>query len=256
MPLVLPPAANYQNPMNSVPAIFGAAPPEGARLVPIDIIWAAMGGPNNCVHINLFGGAAATLSQIVALSVDNSACAADVQFLFADTAQTYTVPAYAPNSTFAVFTNSTEVYVLSPLASGNDATRFCIHNTLPPPVALPLTALEQQTAVFDNIPVANGTTVLIAPPASGVLEGITVSFQFTATACNVIWQLTDGEATPKVLAGGQSAASPISNDNINIISFSQSGLFLRFLNGVRFVQAITGSGAGAAASVNLYYRSP
>jgi hypothetical protein len=257
MPLVLPPARNYQQPMNSVPALFGSDPPEGPRLVPIDINWQTMGGPNQCVSVNLYGGAPATISQIVALSVDNSGCAADVQFLFPDTGQTYTVPAYQPNATFPVFTNSTQIYVLAIGSVGAaDDTRFAILNTMPPPVALPLSS-PQLSAIFNNIPVASGTTAILPPAVNGRIEAMTVSFQFVATACNVQWILEDSETpTPKILAGGQAAASPIANDNLFYLAYSQSNLNIRFFGGVNFAMTITGSGTGATATVNVYYRSP
>lgn len=256
MPLVVPPAKNYQNPMNSLPAIFGSEPPEGARLVPIEIDWASMGGPNMCVSINLFGQAAMTLSQIAALSVDNSNCGADVQFIFPDTQQTYTVPAYTSVTTFPVFTNATNLFVYAPTANIEDSTRFAILNTMPPPVALPLPQ-EQQTAVFNDIPVASGTTAILPAGTNGTIEAITVAFQFVSTACNVQWTLVDGETpTPKLLAGGQAAASPVPNTNVYVISYNASGLRLRFENGVNFIMTITGSGTAAVATVNIVYRSP
>jgi hypothetical protein len=255
--LILPPARNYQQPMNSLPALFGNVPPEGARLVPIDIAWASMGGPNNCVSVNLYGGAPSTISQIVALSVDNSNCASDVQFLFPDTGQTYTVPAYTPSATFPVFTNATQVYALATGTVGAaDETRFAILNTMPPPVALPLGS-PQLSAVFNNIPVATGLTAILPSSVNGRIEAMTVSFQFVATACNVQWALQDSETpTPKILAGGQSAASPQANDNVFVVAYNQSNLNIRFFGGVNFSMNITGSGTGATATVNVYYRSP
>ena len=255
MAIRVPPSVNYQNPMNSVPAIWGGTPPEGARLIPLEIDWGQQGGPNNCVNINLYGGAAATISQIVAISIDNSDCGADVEFIFTDTAQTYTVAAYQPIATFPVFTNGTQVFVSSPGAGPHDTTRFALCNTMPPPVSLPLSA-EQEVGVFNDIDVATGLTNLVDPVIVGTVEAITVSFQFVATACNVQWSIEDGETSPKVLAGGRAAASPIANDNAFALSYNLSGLRLKFAGGINFSMNITGSGTNAKASVNIYYRTP
>lgn len=249
MSLNIPPAVNYQNPMNSVPAIFGNTPPEGARLVPVDISWAAMGGPNNCISINLYGQAAQTLSQVVALSVDNSECGADVQFIFPDTSQTYTVPAYSPILTLPVFTNATQMFVLAPNATEADETRFAILNTMPPPIASPL-SVEQQANSFNEVAVATGSTQIVPAGNDGVVQAIDVSFQFVSTACNVAWQIKDGMG--KILAGGQAGASPIANNNAYIKSFNLSGLNIRYADGITFTQTVAGSGASALAVVNLY----
>jgi hypothetical protein len=252
MPLTIPTAVNYQNPMNSVPALFASTPPEGARMVPIEIDWTTMGGANNCVSINLYGGAAMTLSQVVALSIDNSQCGADVQFIFPDSQQTYTIPAYEPAITLPVFTNATQMFVFSPDAADADFTRFAILNTMPPPLASPL-SVEQQAVALNEVPVATGTTQLIAAGTNGVVEAIDVSFQFVSTAVNDGWQIVDG--TGRVLAGGQAGASPISNDNVYIKSFAMSGLSLRYSNGLKFTQNITGDGSEALAVVNVYSRT-
>lgn len=251
MGLNIPPAVNYQNPMNSVPALFAKTPPEGARLVPVEIDWVAMGGPNDCVAINLFGQAAATISQIVALSIDNSNCAVDVTFAFPDTSQTYVIPAFEPSITLPVFTNATNLFVYAPGASDSDFTRFAILNTMPPPLAAPL-SVEQQIEVFDDVPVASGNTQIIANTLDGVIQAIDVSFQFVATACNVKWQLADGNG--KVLAGGQAGATPIPNTNAYVKSFNMSGLNIRFSNGVVFTQTVSGSGTSALATVNVFTR--
>jgi hypothetical protein len=210
-----------------------------------------MGGPNNCLSINLYGGAAQTLSQVVAISIDNSNCAVDVTFIFPDTTQTYVVPAFEPMLTFPVFTNATNLFVYAPNATDGDFSRFALLNTLPPPLASPL-SIEQQSDVFSDIPVATGNTQIIAAGTNGVAQAIDVSFQFVATACNVMWTLTDGNG--KVLAGGQAAASPISNDNVNIKSFNMSGLNLRYSNGLKFEQTVSGSGASAISTVNVFSR--
>jgi hypothetical protein len=70
----------------------------------------------------------------------------------------------------------------------------------------------------------------------------------------VQWTIADGAG--KLICGGQAAASPISNDNIYIVSYNQSGLDQPFTNGLMFAQTLTGSGASAFATVNIHYTVP
>lgn len=253
MSIKVPVAVNYQTPMNFIAAKWtNESPPEGPALVPIDIDWASMGGPNNCININLFGQSAETLSQIVALSVDNSDCAVDVRYIFTDTAQTYTVPARQGITTFPVFTNGTQMFVEADGAAAGDETRFSIHNLMPPAVSVPL-SVELEAVVFNAIPVATGNTQLIAPGTDGIVQGLIVTFQWTATTCNDAWTIQDGNGT--VLAGGQDAASDVANSNVKTIGAMLTGLNLRFVNGLKFVQNIgAGTPAGSLAAVNVFTR--
>lgn len=248
MPLIIPVAKNYQNPVNSLPAIFGQTePPEGPRLVPIEIDWGTMASPEGAVSINLYGGGAQTLSQIVAISVDNSGCGADIQFVFPDTSQTYTVAAYEPIATFPVFTNQTQFFVVSPNAEASDTTRFAILNTMPPAVSLPL-SVEQQSASVGDLTVATGTTDLVAAGINGTLEGIFINFTFGSGAASAVWELVDGETTPKVIAAGN-----VSNADNSPVSIAP--ITVRFINGLKLVMTLTGA-AGNQMAINLYYRTP
>ncbi len=258
MGISLPPAVNYLTPLVSMPTVWDRSPVEGSRIVPIEIDWGSyLAAPLNssCVAINLYGGAAQTISQIVALSVDNSQCSVPVTFVFPDTAQTYQVKDLTPVATFPVFSNQTQFFVNAPGALISDVTRFGVLNSMPFPVSLnesPRPGLPE-VAVFNAINVVAGTTAIIPAGISGTITGIVVAFQFAATAVNVGWVLEDG--TSKVVAGGQAAAASAAGDNVFITSFSQSGLEIPFTHGLNFVMSVTGAGPGLA-TVNVYYTVP
>ena len=256
MPLQVPPAINYASPLVSIPATWTKDAPEGPRMIPCEIDWgsANMGGPNNCVNINIQNNATANFSQIVALSVDNSASGADVQFSFPDTSQTYVIPAYTPAVVLEVFTGSTQFFVSAPNAIASDITRFAIHNALPPPIAVPVTQ-EQQSVVANNINAGvTATTQLVPLGTNGTIQDINVFAQLNqnATAGVVLFSFVDG--TGKLIAGGQ-----VGSDNAerkNTLALALSDIAVRFVNGLTFVVTATTIPAGSALAVNLYYRTP
>ncbi len=147
MPISIPPAIKYPNPLASLPDYWqqDRPPVEGPRQIPVEILWGTMGGSGSqkCIAFNGYGGgqgSANAFSRINALSVDNSACGCDVQFIFTDTSQTITIPAYSPYIVIPVFTNRVDFYVLTKgTVLSDDQTRFSVHNTLPPPIAVPTT---------------------------------------------------------------------------------------------------------------------
>jgi hypothetical protein len=249
MPLTIPPAVNYQTPLVSLPVVWSQSPVEGDRIVPVEITWATMGGAFNCVSINIYGGAAQTISQIVALSVDNSDCASDITFLFPDTQQSYGVKAQTPVATFPVFSNQTQFFVSAPAAGPSDVTRFGVLNSMPPPVALPETVPPTQTASAANLR-ADITTAqqIIAAGVNGTLTGYTISFAFaSAPAGTVAYEFKDG--TGAVLFAAGATASGLA---VNV-----QGVALRFVNGVTFnVIGPTLGAAGSLAIVNAYYTVP
>jgi hypothetical protein len=212
-----------------------------------------MGGAANCVSLNLYGGAAQTISQICALSVDNSASAADVVFIFPDTAQTYVVKAQTPVATFAVFTNQTQFFVSAPNAQAADVTRFGVLNSLPYPVALSEAVPAQETASATAINLAaTGSTQIVPAGIYGTIQTISVSYDLGAGSPQVPFTLTDGTGKLLAQASGGSAGSGATW----IVVLNLSGLAIRFQNGVKFnVSAAVGT-AGSTASVNLYYTTP
>lgn len=248
--ITVPPAVNYLSPLVAVPSIVLRPPKEGDKLINCEIDWGTQGGSDNCVSINLQNNATLEFSQIVALSVDNSACAADIQFVFPDTGNTLTVPAYAPSLIIEVFTNQTQFFVISPSAQPEDVTRFAILNHLPPPVAVPFT-VEQQTLSSNNITAdGSGTNQLLPDTISGTLENLQV-FRCgpIATGGTQFFVIKDG--TGAVLTSGQFSTAV---DNINVILLNLDNMHIRFNDGLVFTQS--GADLGGAYIVNGLYRAP
>ncbi len=254
MSLTLPPAVNYPSPLIPLITRWNNAPSEGPKCVPCEIDWASMGGVNKCVSMQLYGGAAQTLSQILAISYDNSASGADVMFVFPDTSQVYTVPAYEPAGVMPVFTNALSFYVICPTAQSEDITRFSIHNSLPPPSSLSVSK-EQSFATSGTIGTANGTTLIIPATVSGTIEALNIGAQFNGGANgSAVAQLVDGGSN--VVWTGQCSSNNSINVNLQLANLND--LSVRFNGGLSFVvtnggSPLTGSGNFA---VNVYFRTP
>jgi len=253
MTLSVPPSINYQSPLTAVPTKWDRTPSEGSKLIPCEVDWGTMGGPSNCVSFNLQNNATLNFSQIVALSIDNSACGSDIEFIFPDTTETLSIPAYSPKTIVPVFTNQTQFWLSCPNAESEDITRFSILNSLPPPIAVPTTQ-EQSVASSGsiNINTGSGNSTLIASTISGTIESIQVEAQIYSSpgVGYVIWILEDGNSNiiargNEVVNGGQLCFAP----------FMLSDLRVRFQNGVKFVWTATPPGS-AQYNINLYYRTP
>lgn len=256
MSINIPPAKNYTSPLVALPSIMRKDPTEGDRLVPIEIDWgptANMGGPNNCVAINLYATATQTISQIVALSIDNSACAADLEFVFPDSSQTYRVPAYTPVAVFEVVTNQTNFFVQAFNPEDGDVTRFAILNFLPPPIVLPVTQQPQSAAAFGAISAtAAATTQLIPNTIDGRVEVLSIIATLNSgSSGSTAYVLKDGNGT--VLNAGQVYSQ--NGTNQNVICFQASSLDLPFVDGLQFIVTPgTGIASGSTFIVNLAYR--
>lgn len=252
MALVVPPAVNYQSPLVAVPTRWqNKNPAEGPKMIPCEIDWGQMGGPNNSVFFNLQNNATLNFSQITAIAVDNSACGGDVQFAFPDTTETVTIPAYSPKIIVPVFTNQTQFYVLGIGVQATDVTRFSIQNVVPPPIAVPVTE-EQNTAVFNNITTqitAPGTLQLVPAGVNGTVE--TVFATVNAGGGILIFTLQDGSG--KIIAGGQTTGVAGSS-TFTVLDLQE--IRVRFQNGLRFISSVATISAGGAASINVYYRTP
>ena len=252
MPPLIPPAKNYVSPLIAVPTRWSLPPREGPKMIVCEVDWASMGGPGNCVAFNLQNNATLEFSQICAVSVDNSQCAADVQFIFPDTVETLTVPSYLPKTIVEVFTNQTQFFLKSPNALPGDVTRFSLHNEVPPPITIPIT--QEQNAVGSGALFADvvGSHVLITPNFSGTLEGLQVGFQGAVGAGIVVFDLKDGLGN--FIAGGRATSSP--TITLNAIVFSQTAMNVRFQQGIVFEITQTSVPATSAFYVNIYYRTP
>jgi hypothetical protein len=262
MSLVLPPAVNYPNPLISVQSRWANAPVEGNRMIQCEVDWGSMGGSGAIknVAVQLSNNAEINFRQICALAVDNSQCGADVEFQFPDTGETLTIPAYSPKVICPVFTNATSFNVAcgfdSELVESGDFTTFSIHNSVPPPIAVP-TSQEQDTSAVAAIAGAASTTAIIAAGINGTLNVVYVNyaspFGGLPAAGEMTWKLVDGSA--KVLWTGQMGGGISSA--WNVILANLSNVAFRFTNGVNLVQTVAGGAAiGGAFNVVLGYRQP
>lgn len=252
MSLNIPPAVNYPSPLVAVPVKWDKEPPEGSMLVNLQINWGTMGGANNCINVNMQNNATLNFSQIVALSVDNSQCAADITFVFPDTGETTTIPGYEPKVIVPVFTNQTQFFIQSPSAQPEDSTNFSLLNTLPPPITVPVSE-EQETVSFNNL-AANGATAytLIPGTVSGTVEGIHVlRTSPTASAGFQTFVILDGNS--KVISGGQFDIASATADS-NVVLLNLNPMHVRFNDGLFFDQG--GVDVGGAYCVTILYRTP
>ena len=263
MAIVIPGnAVNFPYPLlavglNTSVDVWKTAPTSiGPKCIPVEIDWGTMGGTDKIVGFNI-GNAGATqaFTVMAGLHVDNSLCGADIQFVFTDTQETYTVPAYTPNAVFPVFTKSLQFYVISKLNGEDvetaDTTRFSMFNFVPPPVVLPTTE-EQAHNGIAAIPL-NGSTVsqLLTTGTNGTLEGISIQASGPVVGGGTVQiVVADGGGRTLAVASVSSGAST----NLNAMVLNLSDLHVRFQNGITMTQ--TGSNMGGILSVNTYFREP
>lgn len=268
MPLVVPPAVRFPNPLASLPDPWKEdSPPEGPRLIPCEVLWSSMGGAGaqKCIAFNVTGGGTGSpndFTRIAALSVDNSQCGADVQFVFTDTMDTVTIPAYSPKVIVPVFSQAKDFFLLNQggLLS-SDVTRFILHNTMPPPLAVP-TSQEQTVAAIAGVAI-DGTTknTVAAAPAQGTLIAGNLSFSTTVSGTGH-WgaQFTIQDGNGKVLGSAFGSGEFTSDQIQNALIWNVSQVNLRFTGGLFVQQALPYGALGAADqgfyAVNLYYRTP
>ena len=172
MPIVVPPYVQYQAPLYPLRGLWNNAPPEGDRMVSAEIDWGVTTGPGMAVQFQLSGNSPVAFSQIVAMQVDNTSNASDVQFLFPDSGYTLVVPAYTQITT-PVFTNALQFYVFSPGAVAGDRTLFQAFNSVPPPVAVQASSQQEHASVTALSLSANGNTAMV-PAVSGTLESLSI----------------------------------------------------------------------------------
>lgn len=256
MPLIIPPAKNYGNPLVMQVSRVGLEPTEGRRQINCEVVWGEY--PDYSVNVNLQQNATLALTQIIALSVDNSQCGADVQFYFPDSADVLTIPAYNPKTIVEVFTSSRQFYVISNLngqiVEPADITRFIVLNYLPPPIAVP-TSQEQTAAVALVITGVGGgdLTNLVPATVSGTVEAVSVFYSGPVGGAGAIqYAVQDGSTTPRILGGGQTSwgGGNVANQQLLLLN----PCHLRFNNGLNFLQ--NGANIAGAFSVNILYRTP
>jgi hypothetical protein len=220
--------------------LWNSTPPEGDKFCNAEIDWLVT-TKSSAVQFSLSGNSPVSLSQIVALSVDNSRSGADVDFVFPDSGFVLTVP--ARNQLIApVFTNALMFYASAPGAQAGDTTVFQILNSMPPPVPIaPSTTQNHNSANFVSL--TNGTTVIIPASISGTVN----SYSFTVNGTTGVFnfQLIDGVGSVIMV---NTFTLP---DNT---ALAQSGLSMRFRNGLNGV--ISSSTAVGTLVGNVYYSIP
>jgi hypothetical protein len=255
MTITVPVSVNYQSPLIFVPTRWqNESPVEGSGMISCEIDWGVMGGTENCVSINPQANTANpnSISQIVALAIDNSDCGADIQFLFPDTSYTLTIPAYTPACVFPVFTNGTFFYVQSPNAESEDVTRFQILNTLPPPAVIPQ-SLEQETETFNDVPFDGATSqVLLADTVNGTVQGVQVYCTVDDASGNVSDQVKVVDGTGKLICGSQ--VSVANTGAVNAFIINMNPCRIRFQQGLTFEQS--GGDPGGHFSITILYQTP
>src|SRR5262249_38983560 len=183
------------------------------------------------------------------MSVDNGRNGGDVSFLFPDTGRQLTVPAFA-QGVYPVFTNALTFYVDAPASLLGDVTVFEILNSVPPPVSV-LPSEEQSRSGVTGLNIANNQTTPIVPASvNGTLQGFNMTFFVPAGATGFcVIALQDG-------AGNQFWATFVNGTaTAQNIDIAQSGLALRFTNGINFVVSSSTLSAGNGVA-NVYYSVP
>lgn len=247
MPIVVPPYVQYQAPLYPLRGLWNHAPPEGDRMVAAEVDWGVTTGPGMAVQFQLSGNSPVAFSQIVAMQVDNTSNASDVQFLFPDSGYTLVVPAYTQITT-PVFTNALQFYVFSPGAVAGDRTLFQAFNSVPPPVAVQSSQAQEHAAIVAlnlsapaNVPIVGGTV-------SGTLENVSILFATEGVAategCTV--SLLDGLNNILWIGG---AGGGLAN------SVSVGPIRMQFINGI-YASVANTTLTGGYAIVNVYYGVP
>jgi hypothetical protein len=247
MPLSIPAFDQYQSPMFPLRGLWNKKPPEGDFFVNAEINWLVT-TKSQAVQFSLSGNSPVSMSQIVALSVDNSRSGADVDFVFPDSGFVLTVPGH--NQLVApVFTNALMFYAVASGAIAGDTTVFQILNSMPPPVPIaPSTA--QNHAAVSGVSLVNSTTIIVPASISGTLNSITVTVDPGSAIGICQMNLTDGTgATLWVASPSWGAGGP------TIPLFTAGGLSVRFSRGLNLV-VTSASGAPGLALVNVYYSTP
>lgn len=260
MPIVVPGVAtNYPSPLKALASPFGNAPQEGRYQIPAEILWGSMGGSNFLVSFNLTqSGDTKNISQLCAVHVDNSSCGSDIQFIFTDTSETVTIPAYEPYVLVPIFSRSLQFFVQAGIngevVESNDVTRFTLFNFVPPPVVIP--AAVEQSVVSNAALVADGatTTQMIPVTTNGTLESIYLYRASPAAGiagpASQTWAIQDN--TGKIFFQGTFAGGNQSSWNVPLLQLAN--LNMRFTAGLKFTQ--TGGNLGGTYSLSLGYRAP
>jgi hypothetical protein len=254
MTISVPPSVNYPSPLVAIPTKVLNDPPEGNKIINCEVDWGTMGGAGKSVYFNLQNNATLNFSQICAVSIDNSNCGGDVEFVFPDTSETMQIPAYSPKVIVEVFTNSTQFYLVGEGTEPEDITRFSLLNFVPPPVSVPTTQ-EQESAAPTTTDVGSapaGTTQLIPAGISGTLEGLTLNGAFsTGGIAGFTWDIEDGNGT--IISQGKWVQD---TGIIAPLILSLNPIRVRFQNGLIFRWTASSMTSPNYVIANAVYRTP
>jgi hypothetical protein len=249
MPLTIPAFDQYQQPMFPLRGLWNHKPPEGDKYVNVEIDWTTT-TKGSAVQFALSGNSPVSLSQIVALVVDNGRCGEDVDFIFPDSGFILTVAAHC-QGVFPVFTNALMFYASAPNTAAGDVTILQILNSMPP--VIPIAPTEQQNrAGVSGVAIANGTTVLVPAPTNGTVNALSITIAATAGAGGGNGQITLNDGKGNVLWG---ANPSVPASTTQTFTYNLTGLNVRFLNGLNVV--VAGSTfSGGVIVANAYYTTP
>jgi hypothetical protein len=250
MSIIVPPFVAYQAPLVPLRGLWNKSPPEGDRYVTGEIDWGITTSGKLGVQISLSGNSPVAISQIIALAVDNSRSGSPAQFIFTDSGFILNVPA-RNQGTYPVFTNALNFFVVAPASALGDVTAFTVLNSMPPPIAIQPSDLQDKAlAVGVNLAV-NGSTQVVPATVNGTLEAFdfdaTLLAPATAASCTV--SLVDGLGAVIWQRSLFAGAPPVQ------ITSTLVGLSLRFFGGLRLVVAGTTITSGVI-NLNLYYAVP
>lgn len=250
MPIIVPPFVQYQAPLPPLRGLWNAVPPEGDRFISAEIDWGQTVKLGQAVQFQLSGNSPLAFTQIVAFQVDNTRNASDATFLFPDSGYTLVVPAYC-QGTFPVFTNALMFYCASVGAVTGDRTVFQALNSMPPPVAVQESAIQENNAVVGIALNANATIPVVPAGVNGTLELVNLSVSGLGPTGSCQIALLDGNTPPKVLyitnATANTAGAPV--------YFDIGPIRVGFVNGINVV--ISGTTlTGGLLIVNVFYGVP
>ena len=249
MPLSIPAFDQYQQPLIPLRGLWNAAPREGDKYVNVEIDWLVT-TKSTAVQFNLSGNSPVSLSQIVALYVDNGRSGSDVDFIFPDSGFVLTVAAHN-QGLFPVLTNALMFYASAPNAAAGDVTIAQILNSQPPPIPI-VASVTQNHGSTVGIPIqVNGSTPIIPAGINGTLNSLVVNVSaIEGATASASLALNDG-AGHIVWA----ANVAFTGATANTITFPVPNLFLRFFNGLNFTVSGT-TFTGGWVNVNAYYSTP
>jgi hypothetical protein len=249
LPLTIPPFVQYQSPIVPLRGLWNTPPREGDMMISAEIDW-LISPPGNAVQFSLSGNSPVAISQIVALGVDNTRSGADVQFIFSDSGSQLVVPARG-GVVAPVFTNGLMFYCNAPASVLGDVTAFLVFNSMPPPVAVPI-SIAQNHANITGVPLSNGTTPIIPAPINGTLNTISLVISPTAGASLGVISVTLQDGTGRNV---WSSAIELPAGETQTIPIDLPGLSLRFVNGLNLV--LTGASSISGWMVgNVYFSTP